>query len=451
MTGIDSRYMPYPKYQPSGIDWIGNIPAHWGVEVLSKIAIENKEKNKHNQESYVLSLSYGKIINRDTSDNFGLLPESFDTYQIVKVGYIILRLTDLQNDKRSLRVGLVKKRGIITSAYIGLIIGKGYHTYVYYLLHSYDILKIFYKFGGGVRQSMKFAELKNLPILFPPLNEQQAITTFLDREIAKIDTLIEKKQRLLDLLAERRQALISHVVTKGLNPDMPMKPSGVEWIGDIPKAWGLARLDSLCKVKARLGWRGLKASEYVDNGYIFLATPNIKGEIIDFVNVNYITSERYFESPEIMLEENNVLIVKDGSTLGIVSVVKNLPHEATVNSSIAVVKIKKRLNSGYLHRYLAGGYIQAVIQQLKGGMGVPHLFQSDIKKFNILVPPLREQQAIADYLDEKTAKIDCLMQKVEQAIELLKERRTALISEAVTGKINVSDGVQSYDISNLTA
>ncbi|MFM6151649.1 MAG: restriction endonuclease subunit S, partial [Sphaerospermopsis kisseleviana] len=220
--------------------------------------------------------------------------------------------------------------------------------------------------------------------------------------------------------------------------NVPMKDSGIEWLGDIPKHWEKSQLGYLATVKARLGWKGLTAQEYVDEGYIFLATPNIKQEgDIDFQNVNYITAERYFESPEIMLEENDVLLVKDGSTLGIVNIVRKLPSPSTVNSSIAVIRITKKLYSKFLFRWLTGSYIQSLIQLMKGGQGVPHLFQADIKKFFVVVPPLHEQQKIAEYLDKKTAQIDEQKTKIQQAIDLLKEYRTALITNAVTGKIDV--------------
>jgi type I restriction enzyme S subunit len=291
---------------------------------------------------------------------------------------------------------------------------------------------------GSTAIGIKASHLKEILISIPPTEEQQAIASFLDRETAKIDTLVEKKEKLLELLQEKRSALISQAVTKGLDPDVPLKDSGVDWLGQIPAHWEVFKLGALCSVKARLGWKGLKASEYVDEGYIFLATPNIKGEKIDFENVNYITAGRYFESPEIMLEVGDVLIAKDGSTLGITNVIRQLPAPATVNSSIAVIRPKPRtFDSVYLYYFLASEFTQSVIQQMKDGMGVPHLFQADLRKFIVLTPSLEEQQLIANYLDKETAKIDRLISKVQDGVEKLKEYRTALISAAVTGKIDL--------------
>jgi type I restriction enzyme S subunit len=210
------------------------------------------------------------------------------------------------------------------------------------------------------------------------------------------------------------------------------KDSGEEWLGMIPQHWEAGKLWGVASVKARLGWRGLKASEYVDEGYIFLSTPNIKPKYIDFENINYITAERYFESPEIMLQEGDVLIAKDGSTLGITNVIRKLPAPATVNSSIAVIRPKKILDSVFLFYFLLSDYIQSIVQLKKGGMGVPHLFQSDLRKFSVLIPPTEEQQAISIFLDHETAKIDALIAKKEHLIELLQEKRAAIISYAMT-------------------
>jgi type I restriction enzyme, S subunit len=279
----------------------------------------------------------------------------------------------------------------------------------------------------------------DIEIPLPSIIYQQIIVNYLTSKVSKIDELILRKEKLINLLEQQRQSIITEAVTKGLNPNVKMKGSGVEWIGEIPEHWLFTRLDFVSRVKARLGWKGLKAEEYVEDGYAFLATPNLKERNIDFNNVNYITEERYLESPEIMLEVGDVLLAKDGSTLGIVNVVRNLPKNSTVNSSIAVIRPTEKIDSVYFYYYLKSTYIQDVINQIKDGMGVPHLFQADIKKFKIPLPPMDEQVVIAKYLDEETLKLEQLVGKVKKQIEALKEYRQSLIYEAVTGKIDVRD------------
>ncbi|MFT4107171.1 MAG: restriction endonuclease subunit S [Lacrimispora sp.] len=208
--GID----PSVPMKHSGVDWIGQIPQHWEVKPLFTVAFENKAKNSGNQCANLLSLSYGKIVKKDIDTNFGLLPESFETYQIVEDGYTILRLTDLQNDKRSLRSGFVPEKGIITSAYVGLIPSADVDgLFLFDLLHAYDLMKIFYSLGNGVRQSMNYKDLKRLPILLPPKSEQKLISKHLKNKTTEIDNLISISQHQISRLKEYRQSIISEVVT----------------------------------------------------------------------------------------------------------------------------------------------------------------------------------------------------------------------------------------------
>ncbi len=198
----------------SGIEWIGEVPKHWETKRINDIAIQSKKKNIGLIENNLLSLSYGKLKRRDIDTSFGLLPESFETYQIVEAGNIILRLTDLQNDQRSLRVGLATERGIITSAYLCLsFLRNVYPIFAYYLLFVYDISKVFYWFGGGLRQSMKFDDIKVFPFILPPLSEQKEIANYLDTKNAHIDQIIQTINTQIEKLKELRKTLINDVVT----------------------------------------------------------------------------------------------------------------------------------------------------------------------------------------------------------------------------------------------
>lgn len=214
------------------------------------------------------------------------------------------------------------------------------------------------------------------------------------------------------------------------------KDSEVEWLGDVPFHWLRSKLGFESIVKARLGWKGLKADEYVEEGFIFLATPNIKNTNIDFVNVNRITYDRYVESPEIMLQKNDVLVAKDGSTTGTTNIIRSLPEPATVNSSIAVIRPLSKVHGLYLFYFFLSKFVQSTIKRVQDGMGVPHLFQADLRWFDILLPPRDEQSTIAAFLDHETAKIDRLIAKQEELIVLLKEKRQAVISHAVTKGLN---------------
>lgn len=201
----------------------------------------------------MLSLSYGKVKRKSIDTVEGLLPESFDGYNIIEKDDIVLRLTDLQNDHTSLRVGLAEERGIITSAYLTIRNRSNFcPKYLYYYLHSFDIAKGFYGMGAGVRQGLNWDGVKWLKILAPSVPEQERIAAFLDAECAEIDAVLEKTRASIEEYKKLKQAVITQAVTKGIRGDRPMKNSGIEWIGEIPAEWDVIRNAFLYKEKSRL-------------------------------------------------------------------------------------------------------------------------------------------------------------------------------------------------------
>ena len=205
---------PDAEMKDSGIEWVGMIPAHWPVHPVYTYFGERKNKNRFGTEDNLLSLSYGRVIRKDINTSDGLLPESFNTYNIVEAGDIIIRPTDLQNDKRSLRTGLVKEHGIITSAYIDLCpIKKVDSRYFHFLLHAYDVMKVFYNMGNGVRQGLNYSEFSRLMVFEPQYEEQVAIADFLDGKVAEIDGIIDQKKEQLEVLDSYKKSLIYEYVT----------------------------------------------------------------------------------------------------------------------------------------------------------------------------------------------------------------------------------------------
>ena len=209
---------PNVKMKDSGIPWIGMIPEHWELRRLSQVSYEHFKSNKDVHHQNLLSLSYGRIVRKDINKTDGLLPASFDTYQIVEDGNIVLRLTDLQNDHKSLRVGLAKEEGIVTSAYVCLgVYGSVVPAYLYYVLHSYDIKKLFYSMGGGIRQGLNWQGLKKLDIPVPSIDEQRAIVAHIENKCTKINSLISKLEAEIEYLKEYKQRLIADCVTGQIN------------------------------------------------------------------------------------------------------------------------------------------------------------------------------------------------------------------------------------------
>ena len=434
----------YPSYKDSGVEWLGEVPGHWEVAPLFGTVAERNESNKGMQEDNLLSLSYGRIVPKDISSNDGLLPDSFETYQIVYPGDIVFRLTDLQNDKRSLRSAIVEEKGIITSAYLAVIPKRASPIYVSYLFRSYDTTKVFYSMGGGLRQSMKFDDLKRMPTVLPPPEEQTQIATFLDRETAKIDVLVAEQRRLMALLKEKRQAFISHAVTRGLNPDAPLKPSGIEWLGDVPAHWEVKRIryvadlnpskSEVAKLDRDLLVSFLPMAAIGEDGTLTLDTANKIGELE--------TGYTYFRNGDVTIAkitpcyENGKGARMEGLTNGIgfgtteLIVVRPKPTEVLGTFLHYLFISQKFRNSGESHMYGAGGQKR-----------VPDDF---VRNFATAFPQLSEQRAITKFIGDELGRFDTLTAEAQRAIDLLQERRTALISAAVTGQIDVRSAVASY-------
>ena len=205
---------PDAETKDSGIEWVGAIPAHWSIHPVYNYFGERKNKNSFGNEDNLLSLSYGRVIRKDINTSDGLLPESFNTYNIVEAGDIIIRPTDLQNDKRSLRTGLVKEHGIITSAYIDLCPLKQVDSrYFHFLLHAYDVMKVFYNMGNGVRQGLNYSEFSRLMVFEPPYEEQVAMADYLENKVTEVDAIIEQKKEQMAVLDAYKRSLIFEYVT----------------------------------------------------------------------------------------------------------------------------------------------------------------------------------------------------------------------------------------------
>ncbi len=434
-----SEITTYEKTKDSGIEWIGSIPSHWRVHTLYQLVTQVKEKNSNLQEKNLLSLSYGKIKRKDIDSPDGLLPASFDGYNIIEDGDIVLRLTDLQNDHTSLRVGLATERGIITSAYTTLRpINTSNSKYLYYLLHAFDLKKGFYGMGSGVRQGLNYAEVKELRVVLPSQKEQDAIVYFLDDQCSEIDLAIDEAKSSIQDYKTLKANIISTTVLSGLDGDVDKRKCRIEWVPSIPSHWDTARFVYKNWIRSRLGWKGLKAEEYVEDGYPFLSAFNINNNYLCWEQLNYITQERYDESPEIKLRVGDILLVKDGAGIGKCARIDSLPlGESTVNGSLAVITPNEDLDYRYEYYYLQCNVFQNIIARLRNGMGVPHLTQEAMKEIVIPLPPREEQEQIANFLDAECRKIDEIIELKNLLIIELEMYKRSLIFETVTGKRKV--------------
>ena len=438
----------YPKYKDSGVEWLGEVPEHWEILPLYGTVAERKESNKGMLEDNLLSLSYGRIVPKDITSNDGLLPDSFETYQIVRPGDIVFRLTDLQNDKRSLRSAIVEKAGIITSAYLAVIPKRASPNYMSYLFRSYDTTKVFYSMGGGLRQSMKFDDLKRMPTVLPPPEEQTQIAAFLDRETTKIDELVAEQRRLMALLKEKRQAVISHAVTRGLNPNAPLKPSGIEWLGDVPKHWDVQRIKHLARTIEQ-GWspqcEGFPAEAEGEWGVLKVGCVN---------GGTFRSSENKLLPPDLepipaLAISRNDLLISRANTRELVGgaavAERDYPTLMLCDKLYRIRFDPEQACPQFVSFYLGSTAVRGQIELEATGASASmvNIGQSVIMELVMAAPPFEEQCDIVQALDRELSKLDTLTTEAQRAINLLQERRTALISAAVTGQIDVRGAVAS--------
>ena len=426
--GMDSpsNFSTYPAYKDSGIEWLGEVPEHWKEKPFFSLVSERCESNAGMKQENLLSLSYGRIVNKDINSLDGLLPASFETYQVVHPGDIVFRLTDLQNDKRSLRSAIVREAGIITSAYLAGVCRGIFPEFASFLFRAYDSIKVFYSMGGGLRQSMKYSDMKWLPIFLPEWQEQTQIARFLDHETARIDALIEEQQRLIELLKEKRQAVISHAVTKGLDPTVPMKDSGVEWLGEVPAHWVVSR----AKLVSDIFVPQRNKPELNDSeGIPWVTMEDMNGGYISATNLK-VTELAAREAGSKVLKKGAVI----ASCVGRFGIVAINAVDVVINQQLQAFEPRK-IKAEYLRSIVS---LSKEYFELTGTAAtLVYVNQQGFENLPVLVPSAGEQESICLYIDEANARFDALLSQSFESIQLLQERRSALISAAVTGKIDV--------------
>lgn len=433
----------YTQMKSSGVPWILDIPESWGIRVLFQLADQVKNKNRDLSEHNLLSLSYGRIKRKDINSSDGLLPESFDGYNIIEANDIVLRLTDLQNDHTSLRVGQSHERGIITSAYTTLRPSSLVRPeYLYYVLHAYDLIKGFYGMGSGVRQGLNYDEVKTIKIPFPPQVEQQVIAAYLDDQIAQIDSIIDEAQTSIEEYKQWEAAVIFEAVTKGIIPNRDMKESGLQFIGLIPETWRCVKIARVLE-RSKDGIRVGPFGSSLTNAVVSAAEGKIKiygqANLIrkDFAyGDKYVTEETYQRLKEYEVRPGDVAVSMMG-TIGKCCVVPSGIDLGIMDSHL----IKVRLNDMILPKYFEYVYESyAVFEQLKNlskGSIMSGLNSSIVKSAYITLPDISEQASIVTFLDRQCGIIDSLIAEKQSLIEDVETYKRSLIYEAVTGKRKV--------------
>ena len=449
---ITSDIKSYPTYKDSGIEWLGEIPAHWVESSLKRIArIDNSGSYGEEPESSDCVLAVATTAQIDMEGHFAVDDMPLRGFSHKDADRFRCRLGDILVVKSSGSISNVisGKTGIVDAntpefVFSNFLLRVIAHIQVanpryLFLLLSSDLTRERVKrmVAGSTYPNLRVDEYTSALLPVPPLPEQRAIAAFLDRETAQIDALVTKKERLIELLQEKRTALISHAITKGLDPDAPLKDSGVEWLGEIPAHWEVKKLKYLLIEPLKYGAN--EPAVYTDHNlprYIRITDIREDGTLRDdsFRSIPEEIAKPY------LLVGGDILFARSGATVG-----KTFQYDPSWGkAAYAGYLIRARLNEcavesdfveyftqsqGYTN-WLLSNFIQATIQNVSA---------ERYATLSIPFPLLLEQRAIAAFLDHETVKIDALIAKVQEAINHLKELRTAFISAAVTGKIDVRE------------
>lgn len=444
---MSGRYKAYGEYKDSGVEWLGEIPGNWGYISISRMFTRIKRTGHIERELLSVYRDYGVIPKSSRDDNNNMPSEDLSPYQLVEINDLVMNKMKAWQGS----IAISECEGIVSPAYFvyspNLIFNDlALPKYIHYLLRNSIYITQYLSRSKGIRVNqwdLDPDEFKSIDVLLPTKEEQFQIAAFLDHETAKIDTLIDKQQQLIELLKEKRQAVISHAVSKGLDPDVPMKDSGVEWLGAIPEYWHINKMrymfsfgKGLTITKENLKDEGIPCVNYGEVHSKFSFEVNPGKNFLKCVNPQYlITSQNSLlnkgdlvfadTSEDIEGSGNFTQLVSDDALFAGYHTIIARPHESQ--------------NSRFYAYLFDCSQLRSQIKYSVKGVKVFSITQAILRAINIWLPSPEEQTQIAAFLDHETAKIDKLIDLQLLQIELLKERRTALISAAVTGKIDVRD------------
>ncbi|MFV5516936.1 restriction endonuclease subunit S [Acinetobacter gerneri] len=439
-----TKYQKYAEYKDSGVDWLGEIPSHWELKSSKLLfSIVNGSTPKSGVEQFwegditwVTPSDLSKITSFEISESSrSITQKGLDSCgtSLVPSGSLILSC------RAPIGSLAITTKDVCTNQGCKSLVVKAQlnNKFMYYFFSaSTEQLNILGR--GTTFLELSSDELGNFKLPFPKVKEQSVIANFLDHETAKIDSLIEKQLKLIELLKEKRQAVISHAVTEGLNPDVPMKDSGVEWLGQVPEHWKVVKIKNLSKIISKGTTPTTMGGDFVTEGVRFLKAENIgKSPMVNPFPEFYITENIDAQLSRSRLEENDVLVIIAGATTGLSSVLQKDLLPANTNQAVSFIRPKEKVYAEWISYWLSTQFAQSLIWMGAVQAAQPNLSMENLGNINITLPSVEEIEQVLVAVNKKLSQIDKLIQRNIQAIELIKERRTALISSAVTGKIDV--------------
>jgi len=438
----------YPKYKASGVEWPRALPEHWRTTPLKTVATHNDdvldENTPPDEEILYVDISGVDGVNGIKGKEpmlFANAPSR--ARRRVRHGDVIIStvrtylraIACVREPEDNLIVStgfaVVRPRSDLVSSFAG-------HA----LSASYFVEQVIARSTGVSYPAINASDLVAIPILVPPREEQTKIASFLDRETAKIDELVREQRRLIELLKEKRQSVISHAVTKGLNPHVPVKPSGIEWLGDVPEHWE-TRTIAKASSKITNGFVGPTRDILVESGTPYIQATHIKKGRVNFDDGYFVTPEWSKSHAKSILTEGDVLIVQTGAGTGDVGLVGRNEVGFNCHALIIVTCLDELLSGSFLAAVLQSDFGHQTLESIQTGGMHPHLNCGNVKYVEVPIPPKTEQAEIVAHINQMTETFDALTAEAERGIELLQERRTALISAAVTGQIDVRELVET--------
>ncbi len=430
----------YPKYKDCGVEWLGELPSEWSTQRI-RFLFEIRKRIAGAEGYDVLSITQQGIKIKDIESNDGQLSMDYSKYQFVEIGDFAMNHMDLLTGY----VDISKYFGVTSPDYRVFALKDAKACHDRYFLHVFQNAyrqKIFYPFGQGSSQLGRWRlpteQFNDFVLPFPSLREQAAIASFIDQEIAKIDALVEEQRRLIELLKEKRQAVISHAVTKGLNPNAPMKPSGIDWLGDVPCHWKVFRLGRAATLQ---GGVAFSSEGFGLEGIPIVRMNNLRRGPLDLTDAVRIPAESC--NPSVALSAGDLVwgmsgSVGDTGSLGNYARVTAHDLPCQLNQRVGrFVTRDSHLGPDFLEYVIQTSYFYEQIMLLVTGTAQFNVSSEQVESCLIALPPFAEQQQIVFKLRQRLSDLDSLKMEATRAIDLLQERRSALISAAVTGKIDV--------------
>jgi type I restriction enzyme S subunit len=435
----------YPAYKPSGVEWLGEVPEHWEAAPIKRFGLLKGGAGfpHENQGQEDAELSFHKVNALGKADHRGVLPPSENTITretAKKLGAFVFPPSAIVFAKVGAallmgRIRVLKRDACIDNNMMGLVVHSETHDfrfamYAMQLVH-FDLIA-----NPGAVPSLNEGQIGNFKLAVPPVEEQSYIATFLDHETAKIDALIAEQQRLIELLQEKRQAVISHAVTKGLNSDAPMKDSGVEWLGEVPEHWEILELKHLKKEGTSITYGIVQAGPHIEDGIPYIRTSDMASDRLKLATCQRTSLEIDEFYARSRIAEGD-LVVAIRATVGKVLEVPLELDGANLTQGTAKFSPGPRVYAKFVKSSFEADYCQSQIMSSAKGATFLEITLDVLRRIRLAIPPLTEQKEIVLYLAETTVQLGELLDAAELTISLLQERRSALISAAVTGQIDV--------------